>query len=429
MAAPVSDSSTALISNALASDLVYCAKCFLTAGNGSSFWLTSCGHIVCERCLFPEGVPLDAANRTHTCTYDRCRSANVSIAPLDEQLPQDLIPYFRPLHELIDEFTGAVKFQHGNILRLVEHYRGKMAMQRDILGKVKDELEKARDYKSQIDTLQAENERLRGQLASGTGGGMVQEYVGEAGYETGQKRKAPEQSGRSMGEAFRSSIANMPQPPPHHLTPPHPTPQFRPPQPIARISPQHAIQAQQQIHRPQSTNQFVSPMRHQNQRLSLRPGTTSSSPLSNGSGGRGGVPHFKRPPMPMQRPPGSAAPHSSFNNYQQAFHAPRSLDPRPSEPTRGGGQVSPFFSDSGMGNPTPMRHRIGVSMGGGGGGGGGGLNRPSTTSLIRGGTAGGVGVRGFGRPGGGGQIAGGGGFLDEIGRAGGGMRMPLGRGR
>ncbi|RPB10512.1 hypothetical protein P167DRAFT_246557 [Morchella conica CCBAS932] len=68
--------------------ITYCCVCFIPVSNGlgntsggdPQFWLTSCGHIVCGSHCFPNGVPQDAAERTHACPY--CGSGGISLADL-----------------------------------------------------------------------------------------------------------------------------------------------------------------------------------------------------------------------------------------------------------------------------------------------------------------------------------------------------------
>ncbi|KAL7274640.1 hypothetical protein RUND412_002445 [Rhizina undulata] len=160
--------------------IIYCSICLhpVPHKNSSdneqerrSFWLASCGHILCGNHDFPNVGAQQATKTTHTCPF--CSSTGISLVSLQPgEVPLDLRDYFRPQLELLDDFTGALKFQYNNLVRIASHYRGlsenlanKLESQKKVLIKVKDELIEARALKKQAPLLQAEIEDLRQELS------------------------------------------------------------------------------------------------------------------------------------------------------------------------------------------------------------------------------------------------------------------------
>ncbi|RPB01109.1 hypothetical protein L873DRAFT_1677900 [Choiromyces venosus 120613-1] len=171
-------SSTAASDTRNSEDLIiYCCVCYLPASSAGSdrainsargksngyptFWLASCGHIVCSSHVFPNGVPLEAASKTYTCPY--CKNDGISLAGVGAgEVPVDLRDYFRPESELLEDVAGAIKFRTNNLIRIAKHYKKlsetlttKVEDQRRVLLKVKDELIRGKELKGSVLIRQA----------------------------------------------------------------------------------------------------------------------------------------------------------------------------------------------------------------------------------------------------------------------------------
>ncbi|KAI5845019.1 hypothetical protein DFP73DRAFT_594162 [Morchella snyderi] len=222
--------------------ITYCCVCFIpvsnslgnTSGGDPQFWLTSCGHIVCGSHCFPNGVPQDAAERTHACPY--CGSGGISLADLGAgkvkwavysteirtliliflliQVSVELRDYFRSEVELLEDVTGAIKFRMSNALRIASHFRalaeklqGKVDDQRRVLLKVKDELVEAKELKkhvmqAEIARLHEEISQLRSQLSSAQLSSLDYDIPGIA------QQQQPEIRATRQGSASPSTIAH-----------------------------------------------------------------------------------------------------------------------------------------------------------------------------------------------------------------------------
>ena len=58
------------------------------------------------------------------------------------KLPPEILPYFRSVTEMSEEVLGAIKFQHQNLLHLVDHLRENLAVRNTVVQQARDELEK-----------------------------------------------------------------------------------------------------------------------------------------------------------------------------------------------------------------------------------------------------------------------------------------------
>ena len=58
------------------------------------------------------------------------------------KLPAEILPYFRSVTEMSEEVLGAIKFQHQNLLHLVDHLRENLAVRNSVVQQARDELEK-----------------------------------------------------------------------------------------------------------------------------------------------------------------------------------------------------------------------------------------------------------------------------------------------
>src|SRR5277367_3417784 len=69
-------------------------------------------------------------------------SSHFSFVRTDWKLPPEILPYFRSVTEMSEEVLGAIKFQHQNLLNLVDYLRENLAVRTTVVQQARDELEK-----------------------------------------------------------------------------------------------------------------------------------------------------------------------------------------------------------------------------------------------------------------------------------------------
>ncbi|KAI0320739.1 hypothetical protein OF83DRAFT_1052597 [Amylostereum chailletii] len=142
---------------------VSCAKCRLpyeTDGSGPPmvpFWLTECGHIICNNHL----------NADQSCPG--CGLQQVQMTPLQRELPPPLSDWFLSLPHVLDTIANSVKFQQEMLASLVIFYKNKSAHQRGVIERVKGEIGELKTLRKANAQLMAENEQLRQTLEYGHG--------------------------------------------------------------------------------------------------------------------------------------------------------------------------------------------------------------------------------------------------------------------
>ncbi|CAG8515484.1 63_t:CDS:2 [Acaulospora morrowiae] len=146
-------------------EFLHCNSCFAyssfaTREEQIRFWLTECGHVVCQSCLYksePNKVNSSTPSEP-TCSVCNTKCATVE---LTEKLPPNLNMFFRPAHEILDE---ASDFQQKNTFSLLGFLKDKVVKQEQMLHKMKTELLQNRDMKNQLQVLEEENQWLKTQL-------------------------------------------------------------------------------------------------------------------------------------------------------------------------------------------------------------------------------------------------------------------------
>lgn len=121
---------------------VFCGVCFKVEG---PFSLTSCAHILCQ-----QHVPVAGGK----CLV--CDTAEVSTVALDSRnLPKELRNYFGSFLPSLESIYAIAKFQYEGLVELVSHQKtviakltAKIGQQKEVMKSVREELVKARDYKS-----------------------------------------------------------------------------------------------------------------------------------------------------------------------------------------------------------------------------------------------------------------------------------------
>ncbi|CAG8595189.1 10727_t:CDS:2, partial [Scutellospora calospora] len=154
-------------------EFLHCNACFayLTSSTSSTtretqirFWLTECGHVICQSCLNKHGDTTQ--DNSSTATEPICPVCNTKCAAVEltDQLPPNLSMFFRPAHEIIEETADILRFQQTNTFSLLKFLKDKVAKQKQMLDKAKNELLQYKDTKNQLQAIKKENQRLKAQI-------------------------------------------------------------------------------------------------------------------------------------------------------------------------------------------------------------------------------------------------------------------------
>ncbi|KAI6132111.1 hypothetical protein EDD16DRAFT_1534629 [Pisolithus croceorrhizus] len=109
------------------------------------FWLTECGHVVCNNHLSPD----------RSCA--KCGDQGIELIPLQRNMDPPMSDWFRSLPHAIDGIANAVKFQQQSLATLVQHYR-RQCLQ---LSATCDRLRNERKGTKRVETLRREITQLR----------------------------------------------------------------------------------------------------------------------------------------------------------------------------------------------------------------------------------------------------------------------------
>ncbi|KAF0419069.1 RING finger protein [Gigaspora margarita] len=151
-------------------EFLHCNACFtyLTSSTAQEtqirFWLTECGHVICLLCLKKHGNTSQKNSSTTTENVCPMCNAKCSAVELTDQLPPNLNMFFRPAYEIMDETADVLKFQQTNTFALLRFLKDKVAKQKQLLDKAKDELLQFKDTKNQLQAIKKENQRLKAQI-------------------------------------------------------------------------------------------------------------------------------------------------------------------------------------------------------------------------------------------------------------------------
>ncbi|KAJ3993926.1 hypothetical protein F5050DRAFT_613430 [Lentinula boryana] len=111
-------------------EFVSCAKCQLPFnGNGSTvpFWLTECGHVVCNNHLSPD----------QTCP--QCKSSGIQLVPLQHDMEPPMSEWFRSVPYVLDSAAYAVKFQQESMASQIRNLKARHQQQRAYIDRLKKE--------------------------------------------------------------------------------------------------------------------------------------------------------------------------------------------------------------------------------------------------------------------------------------------------
>ncbi|THH13930.1 hypothetical protein EW146_g6332 [Bondarzewia mesenterica] len=162
-------------------EFVTCARCRLPFSPDPSapppipFWLTECGHVICNNHL----------NSDQSCA--QCAAQQIQIVPLSRKMEPPMSEWFCSLPSALDAVAHSTKFQLETMASFARYYKAKYLQQRSSIERIKAEIAEVKALRHTIEELRSENEQLR-------------QYAGLA--VTGP---ASESSKRRRTDAYRSS--------------------------------------------------------------------------------------------------------------------------------------------------------------------------------------------------------------------------------
>ncbi|KAF9265461.1 hypothetical protein L218DRAFT_997428 [Marasmius fiardii PR-910] len=161
-------------------EFVTCSKCQLSFLSGPDtvgnvpFWLTECGHIMCNNHISPSSVFLVfPPNVQMTLESDQscaqCGAKGVEFLPLQREPDPPMSEWFRSVPHMLDSVTYAAKFQQEAMATQIRTLKVRHQQQRLYIDKLK----------RQIAELQRMNESLQHQLHPSYAHEGSMEYGGE----------------------------------------------------------------------------------------------------------------------------------------------------------------------------------------------------------------------------------------------------------
>ncbi|KZV82684.1 hypothetical protein EXIGLDRAFT_335988 [Exidia glandulosa HHB12029] len=121
------------------------------------FWLTECGHVVCNTHLHPEKL----------CA--QCGAQNIEVVSLQQQLDPPMADWFRPLPYALDAIAQAAKFQLQMISTLLQAYKSKCLKQRQTIESLRSEIEGYKQEMGSRDPVNDNGKRARYDTVPSTG--------------------------------------------------------------------------------------------------------------------------------------------------------------------------------------------------------------------------------------------------------------------
>ncbi|KDQ06752.1 hypothetical protein BOTBODRAFT_192853 [Botryobasidium botryosum FD-172 SS1] len=192
-------------------EFVHCSTCLLPFTDPPScpFWLTECGHVLCNNHLNPD----------QSCP--QCRTPSVQIIALQRELPHPMQSWFNPISQTIESVMIAARFQQQSMASLVDFYRKKSMRQKALIDQVKQELEAAQSVHDENSRLRQENAQLRQKLQMSThenaeaqNHGGTQQGSGNPEFNANGKRRMVEpQPGRETRARLSHSNSSPLRPP------------------------------------------------------------------------------------------------------------------------------------------------------------------------------------------------------------------------
>ncbi|KAF8212100.1 hypothetical protein K438DRAFT_1567234 [Mycena galopus ATCC 62051] len=134
-------------------EFVSCSRCQLPFASGSGatvpFWLTECGHVVCNTHL----------NIDQSCV--QCGMANIQLVPLQRDMEAPMSDWFQSIPHALDTVAYAAKFQQETMAFQIRHYKARQQQHRSLIDRLKREVA---ELKKVNDILAHENAQFRQHL-------------------------------------------------------------------------------------------------------------------------------------------------------------------------------------------------------------------------------------------------------------------------
>ncbi|KAF7305043.1 RING-type domain-containing protein [Mycena kentingensis (nom. inval.)] len=132
-------------------EFVSCCRCFRSfEGDPSTpFWLTECGHVVCNAHLNPD----------QSCA--QCGAVGIQLVPLQSQMDAPMSDWFRSIPHALDTVAYAVKFQQETMAYQIRFYKSRQQQQRTLIERLKRDVA---DLRRTNEALSNENAQFRQHL-------------------------------------------------------------------------------------------------------------------------------------------------------------------------------------------------------------------------------------------------------------------------
>ncbi|KAI0336501.1 hypothetical protein GY45DRAFT_1291364 [Cubamyces sp. BRFM 1775] len=181
-------------------EFVGCGVCHLEfikdSGALSSvpFWLTDCGHVVCNTHL----------NADQTCAV--CGNPKMQLMPLQRELEPPLSNWFGSVSQGFDSVAYSFRFQLSTMATLVRYFKKKYHQYRPLHDRLREEHAETKRLRKLVDELRIENSNLRQQLHMGGSDNAQRLNVNgkrartdDDGYYNGQRTSSPRSTATPIG--------------------------------------------------------------------------------------------------------------------------------------------------------------------------------------------------------------------------------------
>ncbi|XGW06441.1 hypothetical protein V3C99_016609 [Haemonchus contortus] len=132
------------------SNLVHCMVCFTFPVPDLKFYLSSCGHVVCFKCVQKGALALK-------CKV--CQKDNPQVVEINSSMKPELRELFTPMQSfssVVDEINQVLDFQNGHRMRLMKHLQSKSSSVETLQRACKEEMRKKNQYKADLQRISIE---------------------------------------------------------------------------------------------------------------------------------------------------------------------------------------------------------------------------------------------------------------------------------
>ncbi|KAH9901352.1 hypothetical protein C8Q73DRAFT_636290 [Cubamyces lactineus] len=181
-------------------EFVNCGVCHLEFSRESGalssipFWLTDCGHVVCNTHL----------NADQTCAV--CGNPKMQLMPLQRELEPPLSNWFGSVSQGFDTVAFSLRFQLSTMATLVRYLKKKYHQYRPLHERCREQQAETKRLRKMVDELRIENSNLRQQLhmsSSGNAQGLnvngKRARMDDDGYYSGQRTSSPRSTATPIG--------------------------------------------------------------------------------------------------------------------------------------------------------------------------------------------------------------------------------------